>query len=165
MFTPFFTIYPGSIKDVSTLKNILIESKELGIKDNLFVVDKGLYSKNNIEEMKGEKIKFLMPLPFTTKSSHFLIHKYQTQLSNPLNSFIFGKRVIFHLEEKMDISGVEVIVHLYLDEKRKGEEIENFLKKIIELEEKAKEKGFKNREEIKEYLEESLRGSSKFFKI
>ncbi len=98
MFNPFFTIYPGSIKDVFPPKNILIESKKLDIKDNLFVLDKGFYSKNNIEEIKGERIKFLMPLSFTTKFSNFLIHRYQTQLSNPLNSFIFGKRVIFHKE-------------------------------------------------------------------
>jgi len=159
----FFTIYPGSIKDVTTLKNVLMQGNAFGIGESLFVLDKGFYSKINIKQMKKEKIRFLMPLPFTTEISHSLIQKHRSQLSNPINSFALGKSLLFYSKDKIEIEGVKLTTHLYLDEKRKGEEIQHFLKKIIELEEKTRQKAFKKNAEIKEYLENTLKGSSKFF--
>lgn len=115
--------------------------------------------------MTKEKIKFVIPLPFTTDISKFLIHKHQKNLSNPLNSFTLGGKVLFYSKDKIDIEGIKFAAHLYSDERRKVEEIENFLKKIIELEDKVKESKFKSGNAVKEYLEETLKGWSKFFKI
>jgi len=100
------------------IKNILIQVNSFGIKERLFVLDKGFYSKKNICEMTEERIKFVIPLPFTPDISKFLIHKHQKNLSNPLNSFTFGKKLLFYSKDKIDIGGIKLVTHLYSDERK-----------------------------------------------
>ncbi|MEW6103207.1 MAG: IS1634 family transposase [bacterium] len=159
----FYHIYPGSIKDVSTLKNIFLLGESFGIKEVLFVLDKGFYSKENIKEMQG--IRFLMPLPFNTKLSHNLLFLHHKRLDSPLNSFSLEKKVLFHIEEKVEIEGIKLVAHIYMDERRKAEELENFLKKIVEIEEKIKKKVWNKKREIEEYIDETIKGGGKFFHI
>ena len=62
----FYSVYPGSIPDIVTLKNIVLRLKKFNVKTDLFILDRGFYSRNNIELLKEEGLHYLMPLPFTT---------------------------------------------------------------------------------------------------
>lgn len=136
-----------------------------GLKGSLFILDKGFYSEKNIKEMESEGIKFLIPLPFNTKVSKDLILLHKKRLGLPRNSFLFGKRVMFHCKDKVFIGGKEYLAHIYLDQMREAEERGIFLKKVIELEGKVKEKGLKKREEVLEYIEDIQWEWGKFFNI
>lgn len=62
----FFRTMPGSIRDVSTMdENLerldLIDSKRLHM-----VMDKGFYSKDNVDAMYKRHMRFLVGVPFTT---------------------------------------------------------------------------------------------------
>jgi hypothetical protein len=50
------TLYAGSLKDVSTLKTTLSLAFSLGKKRLTLVMDKGFYSKNNVETLLGGKV-------------------------------------------------------------------------------------------------------------
>ena len=85
------TIYCGSLKDVSTLKTTLGEFTAMtGTSDIMVVLDKGFYSKNNIDTMlsNGEddiSYKFLISVPFTTKFAKSLVlsgHAFRTVIQN-----------------------------------------------------------------------------------
>ena len=56
----YFKLFPGSINDVVTLKNLVAEIKSFGITKSLFILDRGFYSENNIKEMDSEGIDFIL---------------------------------------------------------------------------------------------------------
>lgn len=55
----FLKMLPGSIRDVSTVQNALLES---GLKDVLLVGDKGLFSKTNVEALEKVRLAYLLSL-------------------------------------------------------------------------------------------------------
>jgi hypothetical protein len=59
-----YALYPGSIHDVSTLRNTVCELEILGEGKSLFVLDKGFYSQANLRYMQG--MSFIIPLPVRT---------------------------------------------------------------------------------------------------
>ena len=63
-----YDIYPGSIVDVTTLKNTIKKIKAYGVEDYTLVMDRGLFSKGNIEELLHEEVPFIMPAAMTLKS-------------------------------------------------------------------------------------------------
>jgi hypothetical protein len=71
----YLKVYPGSIVDVSTIKNIVQDLALFGMKESLFVLDRGFYSTANIEKMNEENINFLIPLPKTTSMFSKLIEQ------------------------------------------------------------------------------------------
>ena len=75
-----YSIYPGSIADVSTLKNILEKLKVYGVSNFTLVLDRGFYSSTNIKEMQG--IPFVIPMPFTTRVALDLLSTHTKALSS-----------------------------------------------------------------------------------
>ena len=67
-----YDIYPGSIVDVTTLKNTIKKIEAYGVEDFILVMDRGFFSKGNIEELIHEKIPFIMPATMTLKVSKSL---------------------------------------------------------------------------------------------
>ena len=65
--TIFYNFYPGSIRDVSTLHNMIEFAEELEIQNMKYVMDKGFYSEKNIEKLLAKRIKFTISVPFNNK--------------------------------------------------------------------------------------------------
>ena len=89
------TIYSGSLKDVSTLKTTLEEFTAMtGTSDIMVVLDKGFYSKKNVDTMlsNGEEddisYKFLISVPFTTKFAKDLVLSERKDIDN-IDNVIF----------------------------------------------------------------------------
>lgn len=160
-----YRIYPGSIPDVSTLKNILIHLKSFGLKEFLFVLDRGFYSERNIAEMSKEGIGFILPMPLGKKIAISLITRNKKRLSSPLSGFYFQRQALFHARSGIEVSGVTLEAHLYLDEKRRAEEIEGFMRKLVEIEDGVRERRFRRREELERFIEERIKGWKKLFTI
>ena len=60
----YFQQLPGSITDVTTVHNLLKTFKAMGIKSLRYIMDKGFYSKKNIDDlvMQGQKFTISVPL-------------------------------------------------------------------------------------------------------
>jgi transposase len=160
-----YRIYPGSIADVSTLKNILLLLDELGVKEFTFILDRGFYSASNIKDLGEEGIRFILPLSFSTKLSSYLISKCLKELQSPLQGFYYKDRPMFHVKREVEIAGVALQAHLFHDEKRKALEIEHLMRQIVELEDWVRQREFWRKEEIEKDMEQILRGSKKLFEI
>lgn len=158
-----YSIYPGSIADVSTLKNILEKLKVYGVSHFTFVLDRGFYSSTNIKEMQG--ITFVIPMPFTTRVALELLAKHTQALSSPLSGFYFMNRALFHIRREIKLGGVDLYAHLYLDEKRRAQEIEHFIGKLVEIERQAEEKKLGKKQDVEHYTEELSEGCGKLFQI
>lgn len=160
-----YRIYPGSISDVTTLRNILIFLDDVGVRDFSFILDRGFYSATNIKDMTEEEIRFVLPLSFSTKIAAQLVSKHHRDLQSPLHGFYYKKRPMFHLKQEIVISDVPLFAHLFHDEKRKADEVEHLMRQIVEVEARVEGKEFWKKDEVEEYMEQTFKGVSRLFKI
>jgi len=165
-FPLYYQIYPGSISDVSTLKNILKNLEILKLTKTIFVLDRGFYSASNLIDMKLSKINFIIPLSRSTKIfSSLLLHNKQ-KLSNPLNLFVFNEEVLFYVQESISINdSLDVEAHVFVNEQKRSEKSCIFFKKIIDLESTIRKEGFKKKSETIQFLSNKLPNPSRFFHL
>ncbi len=63
----YYERMPGNISDVSTLHTLLKNFNAMKVKKLNYVMDKGFYSKKNIDELFASKSKFLISVPLHNK--------------------------------------------------------------------------------------------------
>lgn len=131
----FFRLVPGNIKDVSILKNVLIES---GISNAVFIADKGFYSQANIERLDSLLMKYIIPLRRdNTAIDYTLLNNIET---TP-NYFKFRKRYVFYTS--YSYNGKQIC--LFLDGSLKEDEKTDYLNRITTIPEKYTTKGYKEK--------------------
>lgn len=64
----YYKLYPGSIKDISTMDNLVKELQCLTIQKITLILDRGFYSANNLLDLLERSYDFILPLPFTAKT-------------------------------------------------------------------------------------------------
>jgi transposase len=161
----YYRVYPGSIPDVSTLKNLVKYLNLFELQEMLFVMDRGFYSATNLAHMEQAHITFLIPLPRSVNDFSSLRAKHARQLASPMNSFLFNEEVLYHLQDAIEINKVSLQAHLYFDPQRRSEQTARFLKTILELEHSAQQQTFQTQQEARRYLSTHLKGASKFFHV
>lgn len=114
----WFRVLPGNITDVSTLNATIKEAKELGLKTDLLILDRGFFSDKNIGALNETKTKFLIPLPSKTKLFNILVEKYKRIEEQQTCAFKLGKRVLFGIKEKSK----KLNVYIILDPERRVRE-------------------------------------------
>jgi|SaaInlV_200m_DNA_2_1039689.scaffolds.fasta_scaffold19235_1 transposase len=146
-----YNLYPGSIVDVTTLKNCVKTLDIFHLHEILFVLDRGFFSKANILEMNNRKNKvtFLQPLPFSLKKVKELANKYKRKISNTSNAFKFNNEILHYMPASIDFDGVKFNVHIYFNEKAEIDQKHHFLSSLLEIEKKIKNKKFNS---MVEYL-------------
>jgi transposase len=154
----FYTLYPGSIVDVTTLRNCMKYLDIYNLEEVLFILDRGFFSKANILEMnnRNNKIKFIQPLPFSLKKYKDLIKRNKKKLSNPVNAFKFNEEILFHLFEKIEFDGNDFDGHLFFNEKSEVDQRHHFLSSILEVEKKIKNKKLSSLKEYMEYKKSNI---------
>ena len=63
----YFQRLPGNITDVTTLHGLLKTFKTLEMKTFHYVMDKGFYSKKNVDELLTSRDKFILSVPLNNK--------------------------------------------------------------------------------------------------
>jgi transposase len=147
----YYNLYPGSIVDVTTLKNCIKYLKIFDLKDIVFVLDRGFFSKANVLEMNNSKseVAFVQPLPFSLKKVKTLIKKNKRLLSDPSSAFKYYEEILHYQQSSFELDGNYFDAHIFFNEKSEVEQKHNFLSLLLEYEEKFKDNKFKT---LKEYL-------------
>ncbi len=73
-----FDVYPGSITDVTTLKNTVQKLDAYGLENPLMILDRGFFSESNINELLDNEYNFILPVPLSlseVKSLNSSAHK------------------------------------------------------------------------------------------
>ena len=148
----FYDVYQGSIRDVSTLQNILEFLTDFKVKNVTFVLDKGFYSADNIAAMKKKRLHFITPLPFSVDEAESLIEKHAEEILDVSNAFRTDKEILHCVSDKVTIEGYSLNAYIYFDKRRRLEGEERLLEKIMEAEEKVQAKGFRERQKAHKYL-------------
>ena len=92
----YYKLYPGSIKDVTTLTNIVNELSLLQMKQINLILDRGFYSQSNISQMLKEKLNFVIPLNMVNKSLYQSIYnKHKDELEQKKNLYLIQEKPIY----------------------------------------------------------------------
>jgi transposase len=130
----YFKLFPGSINDVTTLKNLVAEVKAFGITKSLFILDRGFYSENNLKELKNEEIDYILPLPFSANIGKGLISETNRDIENPANAKRFGGDIFYVLESEVQIGEVKAYGYVLYNKKREALETNSFYNRLIDIE-------------------------------
>jgi transposase len=161
----YYQVYPGSIPDVSTLKNLLNYLELFDLKDVVFVMDRGFYSAANLGSMAKSHLTFLLPMPRSVNLFSSLLSQYTRQLSNLTHAFLFHDDVLFHVNVPTEINHVSLQAHLYFDPHSHSAQTTRFLKTILETEAAAKQMTFHTKKDARHYLSGLRKGLSQFFQV
>jgi transposase len=140
MLPVFYSIYPGSIRDINTLENMITYIKYLSLQKVRFVMDKGFYSHNNMREMLQKGVKFAVSMPFTTKLAKSLADGSRKGINSAIKSFVINDDVIYADTARIQIGGKNVTAFIYYNERQYIDAKESILKRIARLEQILKEK-------------------------
>ncbi|MDD4429460.1 MAG: transposase [Paludibacter sp.] len=118
----YYRILPGNIREVRAFKNCLLE---VGLKKAVIVADKGFYSKKNVDLLREERLRFVLPL----KRDNSLID-YSLITNNTFKEedqfFNHEGRIIWYQEYTWD----RMSLFIYLDESLRLSEERDYLTRI-----------------------------------
>jgi len=160
----FYRTYQGSIVDVSTLKNTVKYFKSFDLTDIILVTDKGFYSGKNITELKNSEFQFIIPLPYTLKKSKGIVKKYFNKITSPKNAFQYKNDVLYYQSDIIEIEKNNYYANIYFNEKRKVEQNQIFLNKILDIENQYIKNQFSSRKQYNDFKKDKLGSNAKYFK-
>ena len=139
-----YFIYPGSIVDVTTLKNCKSYLNTFGLQDFLFILDRGFFSTANILDMDNQdnKINFIQPLSFSLKKAKELIKVHKSELKHLKSAFSCNEEILNHVKSPVSFGDNNFDAHLFYNEKAEMDARHNFLSVVFEIEKKMAEKEF-----------------------
>jgi transposase len=130
----YHKVFPGSINDVSTLKNLLSEVKILGIKKGIYILDRGFFSESNIIEMLNEGVDFIIPLPFSTKIGMDYLSDTNLNIESPENARRFNKKIYYVIKKDVNIGCKKLNAYVLFNTERKADEVNSFYNRLIDIE-------------------------------
>lgn len=135
----FYTIYQGSIRDVTTLSNMIAFAEHLDLHDVRYVMDKGFFSTRNVVEMLEKHLQFHISVPFTMLLAKNLVRAFETEIPRAPHSFLINGEVLYGLKSQVTIQDRPLIAHLIFDERKRVEAKEKYLKQLLEVEAQIRE--------------------------
>ena len=147
-----YQIYPGSITDVTTLKNSLKLFNYYNLTDVTLILDRGFCSKANILDMNKlkDKIKFIQPMTFSMKKVLSLLKSNRKDLKKTETAFKFDEEILHYAEDTLNIEKDVYSAHLYYNEKAESDMRNDFMMNLLSIKEKLSDKIFNS---MKEYLD------------
>ena len=133
-----YTLYPGSVVDVSTLRNQLRMLRALGVRNSMLILDRGFFSTLNLEELCLSDMNFIIPASFSLKQVKELISGIHRELEDPNLMQMDELEAIFVKPVTLGIGGLKVKGYAYYNPKRELKEKELFYRKLHEVVEKLK---------------------------
>lgn len=161
-----YRIYPGSISDVSTLeKTIQIGKHQYGLEAGQLVMDRGFFSRHNLNQMSMQGHTFVIPVPLSLKSAKQLLVATKSAIHSPLEAFSYEGDAYFYHQTTMDLGDLNLTAHIYLNDARRSKEVTTFMKRLDDLESALAEQTFFNLPMAEEFLNSRMRYSATLFEL
>jgi transposase len=129
----YFQRMPGNITDVSTMPNLLKTFKALGIKGLSYVLDKGFYSKKNVDELVNSSHKFLIAVPLNNKWLQKAIDDVYETIHGPEGYCKLDDEILY-VHTRIYLWGGKrhrCYLHLYYNAKARAEAIDQFNEDLL----------------------------------
>jgi transposase len=133
-----YDVYPGSIVDVSTLKNTIKKINAQGVRDYTLIMDRGFFSTANIEELVSSNLSFIIPPASTLKSVKESISAIHISIDDPQYLKLHQKEPLFVMPVDIDVGEINLKGYAYYDQRREQKERNTLYKRLYELVERLK---------------------------
>ena len=151
-----YEVYPGSIVDVSTLRNTIKKLNSLGVHNYTLVLDRGFFSTANIEEMVSADLSFIIPPASNLNSVKEAISAIHPYLK------LYQKEPLFVMPVNITLGEIQLKGHAYYDQKREQQERNSFYKRLYDLVERLKNINLKPWMNSAEVFREMAKRDAKF---
>jgi hypothetical protein len=161
----YYQVYPGSLRDVSTLPNMGQYLAGLDVAPTLFVMDRGFYSAANLTTMAQHGFTFLLPVPRTVKLFTTLWEQSHHALTALSHSFLFQDEILGHLQTETTVNQLSLHAHLYFAPARYHDQTHRFLPHVWQAEAASTPAPGQSPQDVREALNAHLKGATRFFYI
>ncbi|MGC8937324.1 MAG: hypothetical protein ACP5KV_08220, partial [Candidatus Methanomethylicaceae archaeon] len=117
--------------DLTTLDNTMRKYEAIGIKNILFILDRGYFTKSNLKMLIDSNYEFIIGASHTFKEIKHLTLKAKKDIENANNLLRIEDKIIFYRDARMVLDGKELSLYVYYDIEREKYEKERF---YLELE-------------------------------
>ena len=124
----FYELYPGSNIDNNQLRHMVDRLKEYGYKNIGVILDRGYYSRFNINYLKDNGYDYLLMVKTNNEVINELILKYRYLL--PKAKYYIEEHELYGVKEKLKLyegDKKESYIHLYFDPTRAADETKKLL--------------------------------------
>ncbi len=132
----YYRRLPGNISDVSTLKKTLRSLNFLQFSSMHLVLDRGFYSKANIDELYKRKHKFTIAVPAGRKWVESIYDEHYEWVSSPRNYLMTGKNEALYACTSLYKWGNKnhrLYVHVYYNAEHAANNYDTFTRKLMTL--------------------------------
>jgi transposase len=133
-----YDVYPGSIVDVSTLKNTIKKINAQGVHDYTLIMDRGFFSTANVEELVSSNLSFIIPPASTLKKVKEAISAIHSSIDDPQYLKLHQKEPLFVMPVNIDIGEICLKGYAYYDQRREQQERNALYKRLYDLMERLK---------------------------
>jgi transposase len=137
----FYEGYPGSIVDISQLKYMLGKAKSYGYQHIGFILDRGYFSKENIQFMDANGFEFVIMVKGMRKLVNELVLRekgsFEESRANSIRTYKVSGTTVKHSLYADDSQ--DRYFHIYFSEKKQASEREELESKIDRMARKMKE--------------------------
>lgn len=161
-----YRVYPGSIGDVTTLKNLLRQMKsDYSLTHSRLVMDRGFYSASNVKSLDETGYDFIMPLPLSLKAAKELLSETERAFDDVSKCFQFNERPMGHVLRSVELAGRVFEAHVFVDLQRRTDETNTLLRKLSLVDPRLKERSFETEKEAAAFIDSIASGMSKLYSI
>jgi len=118
----YYRILPGNIREVKAFKNCLLE---VGLQKAVIVADKGFYSQKNVDLLREESLRFVLPLKRDNSLIDYSLITHNT-FKEEDQFFTHEGRIIWYQQYTWD----RMSMFMYLDESLRLNEERDYLNRI-----------------------------------
>ncbi len=130
----YYQPLPGSITDVTTLQNLTRTFKAIGIQPIHHVMDKGFYSKTNIDILLAERQKFTVSVPLSNKWVQKVIDEVHEDILCPAGFHQVDNEIVY-AHSRLYPWGKEnrrCYLHLYYNPHKRALATDRFNRKLLD---------------------------------
>ena len=155
----FYDMYDGNIVNVSECRYMVKKVDEFGFKDIGFILDKGYFSKANMDEILDKGYDLILMVKDNLDFVTDLIDKKGLSLKMN-NRYYLVEHEVYGLTEKIELYDRKIYLHLYYDNIRAQKERNDFLKEIDHQSKRLDQKIAK-----KTLRKEDIKGYDRYFSL
>jgi transposase len=129
----FFDVHPGSIVDVTTLKNTMKKIESLGLKGPTLIMDRGFFSGPNVGALLREGYDFVMPASYSRKEVRSLVASARRDIENARYLVKYEDVTLFVKPVKLEFEEGTVDGFAYYDMGREKDEKARFYSQLHDV--------------------------------
>jgi hypothetical protein len=153
----YYRRMPGKIPDVATLRTTIKSLDFLEASGMHFILDRGLYSQSNVDEMLSRRHHFTMAVPCGRKWVEDIMDQHYGKIASPANYLAISDQEVLYAVSHLYSWGAErrrTYLHLYYNARQAADNFDSFTRKLLQYKEEIESGGRveANEEAYRRYL-------------